>query len=285
MKQQAKCKQMYTNLELKAALELGYKVTRVYRIWHWERTQRGLFKAYVDMFLRLKQQATGQGSELTPEEHVRFIQDYKRDTGIQLVASEIKANPGLYAVAKMYLNSLWGKFVQRLKEDFTECEILHDTEQGNQRFYSLRKENRIRAFRILTPQTAMVKSRQVVTGMNDKRYIQNGNIAVGIFTTSQARLKLYKELLQPLGPRILYCDTDSAVFHTYKGETPQELVQLGVKLGDLTNELGRDKYSFSPEVSIQEFVAAAPKAYGYRLQDDTTQAKIKGFKSNTLQKP
>ena len=106
-------------------------------------------------------------------------------------------------------------------------------------------------------------------------------------TSQWAYSQLYKELLQPLGPRILYCDTDSAVFHTYKGETAQELVQLGVKLGDLTNELGRDKYSFSPEVSIQEFVAAAPKAYGtgYKMTLRKQRSKDLARKSNTLQKP
>ena len=33
-----------------------------------------------------------------------------------------------------------------------------------------------------------------------------------VFTTSLARIKLYRELLKPLGTRIFYCDTDSALF-------------------------------------------------------------------------
>eukprot|EP00854_Cymbomonas_tetramitiformis_P026397 gene26397-32381_t len=46
----------------------------------------------------------------------KYTQQYFEREGILLNKSQIKKNPGKRAVAKMYLNSLWGKFVQQLNK-------------------------------------------------------------------------------------------------------------------------------------------------------------------------
>ena len=61
------------------------------------------------------------------------------------------------------------------------------------------------------------------------------NVVIAAYTTTQARLKLYTYLEQ-LGPRALYCDTDSIVFTTNPGEAKPA---LGDYLGDLTDEWKR----------------------------------------------
>ena len=67
-----------------------------------------------------------------------------------------------------------------------------------------------------------------------------------VFTTSLARVHLYRTLLKPLGERVMYCDTDSCVFVAGDGlEDPP----TGNFLGDLTDELDG-----SGEVVIGEWV-------------------------------
>jgi hypothetical protein len=45
----------------------------------------------------------------------RYIRDYHEKEGILLDYNNIKNNPGLRALAKLILNSFWGKFGQRSK--------------------------------------------------------------------------------------------------------------------------------------------------------------------------
>lgn len=49
----------------------------------------------------------------------KYIHDHYYKEGIQLVYDKIKFNPGLRALAKLMLNSLWGKFGQRLNSQRT----------------------------------------------------------------------------------------------------------------------------------------------------------------------
>ena len=54
-----KTNQGYTNLELRKALELGYKITKVHEGYHWKEDTQGIFKEYIDTFLKMKQEASG----------------------------------------------------------------------------------------------------------------------------------------------------------------------------------------------------------------------------------
>ena len=59
------------------------------------------------------------------------------------------------------------------------------------------------------------------------------NVFIAAFTTCWARLKLYS-LLETLGERVLYFDTDSVIFVSRPGD---EDPKTGSFLGELTNEL------------------------------------------------
>jgi hypothetical protein len=103
----------------------------------------------------------------------------------------------------------------------------------------------------------------------------HSNIAVAAFTTAQARLKLY-ELLEVLGPRVIYFDTDSVIFSA----RPQEYVPpTGSFLGELTDEVAGE---YGPECYINKVVAAGPKCYSYTVFNPNTNetfysCKIKGI--------
>jgi len=70
----------------------------------------GLFTEYINKFLRLKQQADGWPSWVkTEEDKERYIQEYEEKEGIKLDPTQIEKNSGLRSLAKLMLNSFWGK--------------------------------------------------------------------------------------------------------------------------------------------------------------------------------
>ena len=274
-------KQLYTNLELKYAVaKFGYRITKIYKVWLWPETRRGLFADYINSFLKLKQEAAGwPKTDMTDEEKDAYIADYLEHEGILLDRIRIAANKGLYSVAKMYLNSLWGKFGQRLRDEFTQTLVLHDTEDGHMKFNRLHASGELKDLNIVNEHTIIVQHRQAKA--NDTEVCDSANIPIAIFTTSQARLHLYKHFLEPLGERVLYYDTDSCIFWHDAKEDPMKLVRLGPHLGDPTNELDKKgtctKTTYG-NVWIQEFRSGGPKNYSYRLSDGvTTVVKVKGI--------
>ena len=99
---------------------------------------------------------------------------------------------------------------------------------------------------------------------------RNTNVYVAAFTTTLARIKLWKEL-HKLGKRVLYYDTDSIIYKTGPGE---EDLERGPYLGELTNELEEGRH-------ITEFVSTGPKSYAYRDNKGAQMIKFKGI-SKTL---
>lgn len=51
--------QWYTSVELKQAIQHGYKVTRVHNVALWHKTRKDLFQQYVQKFLKVKDEASG----------------------------------------------------------------------------------------------------------------------------------------------------------------------------------------------------------------------------------
>ena len=95
------------------------------------------------------------------------------------------------------------------------------------------------------------------------------NVILAAFTTAHARLKLYS-VLEGLGTRVLYYDTDSVIYVSREGEWEPE---IGDYLGQLTSETG-DKH-------ITTFVSGGPKNYAYELNDGSgTCCKVRGITLN-----
>ncbi|ESO88065.1 hypothetical protein LOTGIDRAFT_175919 [Lottia gigantea] len=97
--------------------------------------------------------------------------------------------------------------------------------------------------------------------------LSNGsNVVIAAFVTAQARLKLYS-VLEPLGNRVCYFDTDSIIYrHLPLQWNPTE----GSSLGEWKNELPEN-------VHITQFVAGGPKNYAYQLSNGETVCKMRGF--------
>jgi len=70
----------------------------------------GLFAQYINKFLRLKQQPDGWPNWVkTEEDKERYILEYEEKEGIKLDPAQIEKNSGLRNLAKLMLNSFWGK--------------------------------------------------------------------------------------------------------------------------------------------------------------------------------
>ena len=93
--------------EIQKAVEMGYTVLHIHEVWHFPAEQQvtGLFRDYVNTWLKIKQESAGWPSWCTTEElKQQYIRDYEEREGIKLEYSKIEKNPGRKAVAKLTLN-------------------------------------------------------------------------------------------------------------------------------------------------------------------------------------
>ena len=250
-------KRMFTgtwvSLELNLAMEMGYKVVKIHEVWHFPDKTDRLFRDYIDMFLKKKQEASGwPGWCKTDEDKERYLQDYKDKEGIQLDRDDIEYNAGARTVWKQILNNLWGKMGQRPNRPKTKV-------VADPKYY----------FELLTSAGVEVTNVNLVNDevvemfytMKDSfvEASDRTNVVLAAFTTAQARIKLYK-VMRDLGRRVCYYDTDSVVY-------------TGDHLGELTNELDDNDW-------IVTFVSAGPKNYAYKTHRGKTCCKVRGITLN-----
>merc|ERR1712138_36229 len=117
-----------------------------------------------------------------------------RGIGIRLDTDHIKKNPGLKAVAKLCLNSLWGKFGQR--QNKTQVEVIYSVKE----LWDLLLNDQLTDFDI-----SVVDENRLMVAYRVKEVClpnsHNTNIYIAAFTTSHARLRLYQEL-ERLGEQV-----------------------------------------------------------------------------------
>ena len=278
----------WCHVELMKAIEKGYKILKIHEVWHFPVHTNELFKEYVNMFLKIKQEASDYPKDcVTDEQKQRYIDEYYEHEGIRLDPKEIKYNPGLRSLAKLMLNSLWGKYMlfrQLLvssagrawdvifmffifvgkfaqRSNLTKTKMIYEPKYFYELLYSSAFE--VCDARLVNDDTVEVQYKNTAefTEQNNKV-----NVVIAAFTTAYARLKLY-DLLDLLQERVLYYDTDSVIY-VHKPGKPDP--PLGNYLGDLTNELDPGDY-------ITSFVSGGPKNYAYRTKKGKTDTKIRGI--------
>ncbi|XP_073497547.1 uncharacterized protein [Phyllobates terribilis] len=258
----------WCTIEIQLAVEKGYRIAKIYEIWHFSKTSDSLFAQYIELHLRDKQEASGFPVWCTNEEKKKqYIQDYKKREGISLRPDHICVNTAKRQISKLFLNSLWGKFGQRTNLPNTSI-VMKSDDFMHYFFHSLYD---VSSLDFIDEETAMVNwqySKESYAKEN-----KNTNIFIACFTTAYARLELFK-LLDALQERCLYHDTDSVIFVSKEGDY---MPPLGDYLGDLTSEIPNDTY-------ITEFVSAGPKTYGYKLSNGETTIKVKGITLNCTAK-
>ena len=214
----------------------------------------------MNTWLKLKTEASGWPAWCDTEEKKQlYMTQFQEKEGISLEYQKIAVNPGQRALAKLMLNSMWGKFGQQVNnlqvKEFIEpqafCSFM-DSDQHDIHYVSCIDEQRVE-----------VHLREEALCEN---IYPNLNIFVACFTTCWARLRLC-EALELLNERVLYFDTDSVIFVQSPGEVEPV---LGDYLGDFRDQLTNGDFS-------TEFCSGGPKNYGYRTKKDKYCPKVRGF--------
>ena len=106
----------WCSVELEKALERGYRILQMHEVWHFPQSSDGLFKEYVDTFLKIKQESSDYPKNCTTEEQrQQYVDEYLAAEGIQLDRSKIEHNPGMRALSKLMLNSFCGMYSKQCK--------------------------------------------------------------------------------------------------------------------------------------------------------------------------
>ena len=204
--------------------------------------------------LKIKQESGGYPDWcMTDKDKEKFKSDYQKVEGILL--EHVKTNKGMRAIAKIMLNSVWGKLAQR--ENLPRTKYISEPSKF---------------FDPVTNPSQFVKN---VAAYGEQFLLVNwedmdsiieahacSNVAVAAFVTAQARLKLYG-VLEKLNERVLYFDTDSIVY-VHKPDLWNPTI-INNRLGQWTDEV--------PNARIMKFVGMGPKNYGYEYVDQDGQRK------------
>ena len=98
-----------THIELNEALDVGYKVKRIFHVLEYEEFDDEIFKGYVREFFKIKLEASGFDSEFdTEEKQEKFLAECNEIFGIQVKKEDMKYNAALRTLAKICLNIYWG---------------------------------------------------------------------------------------------------------------------------------------------------------------------------------
>jgi hypothetical protein len=247
--------------EIRLALENGYRMLEVYEVYHWSENERSntLMRGYVSFFLRMKQESEGwkklgaQSENPSEEEKLEIQQRVYQENGCiaRIRIDKVQKNAVRRQMAKLFLNSLWGKFCQSPhSENYT---VIHGYQQFADLWYNPTLQRSKFSFRHIGKNTWKVKycTLDDFTRPNNKY-----NIFLSSKVTEWARCILHRQMRR-IGPsRILYCDTDSIMF-----VWPKDGEKLdGCGLGNWVDEY--------PNKRILRLYALAPKFYYLEFEDD-----------------
>jgi hypothetical protein len=248
-------------MELDAALENGYRVTKVFRVLEYAESEADLFKGYIAEFMALKIHASDFPSSIkgSREKEDIYIKECWEKFGIKIEREKMAINPAKRQLAKLCLNNLWGRF--SLRNGLTQVKIFDSPPA----FYELVNDRRKE---ILTVDE-LRKGQVIVTYQEKQEFIRehkNSAVKISLWTTSHSRLHLLRLMQQVSripGAVLLYSDTDSLVFSfpcncgSNEHSCPCNPLQTGMHLGELTDEY--------PDHDIIEVVFAGCKNYALKL--------------------
>ena len=247
----------WTTDEINKAIEKGYRVLETYEVWHFDKTTDNLFKGYIRRFMKIKLESSKYDFK-TKDEEVKFKAKIK--DSLEIDVEKFEFNAGLRSIAKLCLNSLWGKFGQR--NNMSQTKYVTDVSE----FYKILLDDKLdnKNFQFINDDMVQMTYNfkdQFVDNSN------NTNIFIACFTTSHARLMLYDKL-DYLNKKVLYFDTDSIIYVDDGTKT----VKTGDMLGELTDELANK--------GISSFISTGPKSYSFKYSDNEQKSAIKGFTLN-----
>ena len=261
-----KHKEVFFSEELKEAIKDGCNIKRIYRQLKFKYTDQ-LFKSFVRKFLEIKVNNSGKPDFWSlPNRRKKWIDEHYERFGFKPNPTD-KINSGMRKIAKMILNSLWGKFGQR--PDMIKSEYIDPSNVKTwYKLLYLDKQDLIDIHSdVISGECLFVK--YIDRRENSQSVLYSTNLALASAVTANASMRLYKEL-RLLQERVLYFDTDSIIYEYDKNKYN---VPEGDYLGDWESETG-DK-------PITEMCGTGAKSYSYKVNDEQVDCKMKGICLNT----
>ena len=154
---------------------------------------------------------------------------------------------------------MWGKMCERSRR--TQVSFIQDVAE----YISFMTDPSKSVKDIEYVSTEYVSLKWTITA-ESVRTLPYSSIVTACFVTCMGRIRLYN-LMDGLGKRCIYTDTDSAIFCSRPGDPAPA---LGRFLGDLTRETVHDDH-------IVEFASAGPKSYAFRTLKGAKSVKVRGF--------
>jgi hypothetical protein len=188
------------------------------------------------------------------EDRNAYLTSFKEREGVELDRNSISHNPGKRSLAKLMLNSFWGKFGQR--ENLTRATVINESDTLN----DLLSDPSVEVQRLVQANEETLYAHWSETDEAVSPSPTN-NIVIACYTTAHARLELYS-YLEKLQRRCIYHDTDSIVFTQKPGEWSPP---VGDYLGDMTDEIA----PLGQNCFISEFVSGGPKNYAYIVRSSS----------------
>ena len=215
-------------------------------------------------------------TKITPEECDIINEEHSKiNLNVHIKSENTGKNPGMKALAKLCLNSLWGKFGQRVCLD--EYEFINDY---NRLLCKLSNDK-------INTKTIHIINNNCVELRYNKQFDYEeepefGSEITAAFTTSNARIRLISMLHWLDKTQILYCDTDSVFFvydsnnknHKYPDNNMKDIpanVKFGESLGCWENEF-KDKNEW-----ITDFLCGGAKSYSYKTNKGKIDIKLKSI--------
>jgi len=259
-----KKKKEFSTVELQVALEMGYTITKIYSAYSWKR-EKGLMKKYVEYFYKMKLCNSKHYSQSKCDE---MNEDFKKlGLDITIKSEETQFNPGLKKMAKDMLNNLWGKTAQRpVMTEYKLCksyqEFLTISSNSNIEITNFHKIHDECLEVHFTRNSAITECPDYVSPIT------------AVFTTANARVRLFRflNLLHPT--QRIYCDTDSS-YYLYDPNNPKHVnprtvnnLPHGIRVGKLLGD-------WEPDFDDgKEMYVNGPKSYTYKRKPVESAEKI-----------
>jgi hypothetical protein len=199
--------------EIRLAVQKGYRLVKVYEVYEYQVTrydpqtrEGGLFAQYIDTFLKLKAEASGFPDWVqNADDEDRYVRDFNTSEGVALDKEAIRPNPAKRGLAKLCLNSMWGKLTER--NNRTKTKLITDPLE----LYRFLSMPGIEVANLVFANDTMVWASWRFIAEEKVPSLGHTNEVIGAYVTAGARIHLYG-YLDRLQERALYCDTDSVLY-------------------------------------------------------------------------
>lgn len=190
--------------ELFHARDDGYRVLELHEVWNRKQGRKGLFAQYINKFFKAKMEAGGWRNTCnTAGKKEGLHRRSQREGYITLDLTRVENNPGRKAVAKLMLNSFWGKCGQG--DNITQTKFIHEPKRN----YSMCGSETVKIHDMYAVNPKCMMATPATREEHNKSNL-GSNIAVAAFITLYARLKVL-DMMERLGDCLLCYDMDSVI--------------------------------------------------------------------------